>query len=151
MGTNWSKLQQIRRVEATANKLGFDLSAGQDTWQRESGNLIYLTPLDDKLPHYSRGAEIHCGTIEDIDLWLKGIEWARNYDEMLKLSSEKKRLEREQVERNRQLMQMVKTGKKVEGSVGTHTISTYNQEDVEEIDYAIWVDPHIILEDDIPF
>ena len=116
MSTNWNKLQQIKRVEITANKMGFDLTSGRDTWQDHGGELIYLVPLDDKFPHYSRGAEIYCGTIEDIELWLKGIEWAREYDEMLKLSTDKKRVEREQVERNKQLMQMVKTGKKVDGS-----------------------------------
>jgi hypothetical protein len=116
MATNWNKLQQIERVVANANRLGFDLTVGRDTYQRDGGNLIYLVPLDDKFPHYSRGAEIFCGSIEDIDLWLKGIEWAREYDEMLRLSTDKKRNEREQVERNKQLMQMVKTGKKVDGS-----------------------------------
>ena len=116
MATNWNKLQLINRVVANANRLGFDLTAGRDTWQDQGGNLIYLVPLDDKLPHYSRGAEIYCGTIEDIDTWLKGIEWARTYDMMLRISSDKKRDEREQVERNRQLMKMVKTGKKVDGS-----------------------------------
>ena len=115
MATNWNKLQQIERVVANANSLGFDLTVGRDTYQRD-GNLIYLVPLDDKFPHYSRGAEIFCGSIEDIELWLKGIEWARTYDMMLRISSDKKRDEREQVERNRQLMKMVKTGKKVDGS-----------------------------------
>ena len=116
MSTNWNKLQQIKRVEITANKMGFEFAPGRDTWQDHGGELIYLVPLDDKFPHYSRGAEIYCGTIEDIDTWLKGIEWARTYDMMLRLSSDKKRDEREQVERNRQLMKMVKTGKKVDGS-----------------------------------
>ena len=116
MATSWSKLQQIKRVVANANRLGFDLTAGRDTWQDQGGNLIYLVPLDDKLPHYSRGAEIYQGTIEDISIWLDGLKWAREYDEMLKLSTDKKRAERENVERNKQLMQMVKTGKKVDGS-----------------------------------
>ena len=115
MTTNWNKLQQIKRIEAMANKMGFEFSPGRDRYL-DGGDSIHLVPLGDALPHYSRGAEIYCGTIEDIELWLKGIEWAREYDEMLKLSTDKKRVEREQVERNKQLMQMVKTGKKVDGS-----------------------------------
>ena len=138
MATSWSKLQQIKRVEDLATSLGFELTAGRDTWQRDGGNLIYLVPLDDKLPHYSRGAEIYCGTIEDIDTWLKGIEWARTYDMMLRISSDKKRDEREQVERNRQLMKMVKTGKKVDGSY-VSIDNTYfgldNAYDGEDVDY----------------
>ena len=134
MATNWNKLQQIERVVANANSLGFDLTVGRDTYQRD-GNLIYLVPLDDKFPHYSRGAEIFCGSIEDIELWLKGIEWARTYDMMLRISSDKKRDEREQVERNRQLMQMVKTGKKVDGSYVGPFENDYEDFEDTEVDY----------------
>lgn len=113
MSTSWDKFKQCKRVEALANKLGFEMAAGRDKWNNSA---IYLLPLDDKLPHYSRGAEIYQGTVEDIDEWLKGIEWAREYDNMLKLSNDKKRANCENVERNRQLMQMVKTGKNVDGA-----------------------------------
>lgn len=138
MSTNWNKVQQIKRVEITANGLGFELTSGRDTWTDQGGALIYLVPLDDKFPHYSRGAEIYQGTIEDIDIWLKGLEWARTYDMMLRISNDKKRNEREQVERNRQLMKMVKTGKKVSGDIGSD-ITPY-EIGVEGVDY-----------DEIPF
>ena len=135
MPTYWNNVQKIKRIEALANQLGFELTAGRDTWQRDGGNLIYLVPLDDKFPHYSRGAEIYQGTIEDISIWLDGLKWAREYDEMLKLSTDKKRNERENVERNKQLMQMVKTGKKVDGAyVGPFENELEDFEDAE-VDY----------------
>ena len=62
MSTNWNKLQQIKRVEITANKMGFEFAPGRDTWSDQGGELIYLVPLDDKFPHYSRGAEIYCSS-----------------------------------------------------------------------------------------
>jgi hypothetical protein len=134
MTTNWSKLQQIKRVEELATSLGFELTAGRDTWQRDGGNLIYLVPLDDKLPHYSRGAEIYQGTIEDISIWLDGLKWAHEYDEMIKLSSDKKRAEREQVERNRQLLKTIKTGKLAQGKLGVDGDEAVDDIDSDEED-----------------
>jgi hypothetical protein len=145
MSTNWNTVQLIRNVEAGANSMGFELAPGRDTWGSNSGTLIYVVPLDDKLPHYSRGAEIFQGTIEDISIWLKGIRHAREYDEMIKLSNNTKRIEREQIECNRQLMQMVKTGKKIDGAyVGEATDN--------DLDHClIWVDPILDTDNDIPF
>jgi hypothetical protein len=137
MPTYWNAIQKIKRVEAMANKMGFEFSAGRDLYI-DSGDSIHLIPLGDALPHYSRGAEIFSGSVEDIGTWLEGLQWARNYDEMLKLGNEKKRSEREQVERNRQLLQMVKTGKKVEGEF-RFDITPY-EVSVDDVDY-----------DEIPF
>jgi hypothetical protein len=100
--------------------------------------MIYVKPKDDCLPHYSRDAQLYCGTLESIETWLEGLQFARNYDETLKLGNDKKRSEREQVERNRQLLQMVKTGKKVEGKIGVD-ITPY-EISVDDVDY-----------DEIPF
>jgi hypothetical protein len=137
MPTYWNTIQKIKRVEAMANKMGFEFSPGRDHYI-DSGDSIHLIPLGDSLPHYRRGAEIFSGSVEDIGTWLEGLLWARNYDEMLRVSNEKKRTEREQVERNKQLLQMVKTGKKVEGEIGFDTTYDFANEDEVE-------------EDDIPF
>lgn len=132
MPTYWNTIQKIKRVEAMANKMGFEFSVGRDRYI-DSGDSIHLIPLGDALPHYRRGADIYSGSIEDIGTWLEGLQWARNYDEMLKLGNDKKRAEREQVERNKQLLQMVKTGKKVEGEIGGDT--TYDFIDEDDVDY----------------
>ena len=136
MPTYWNTIQKIKRVEAMANKMGFEFSVGRDHYI-DSGDSIHLIPLGDSLPHYRRGAEIFSGSVEDIGTWLEGLQFARNYDEMLKLSNDKKRAEREQTERNKQLMKMVKTGKKVEGDIG-FDITPYEISD--DVDY-----------DEIPF
>jgi hypothetical protein len=79
---------------------------------------LSLKPKDpDALPIYSRDAELFIGSVERLEDWLAGVRWAREYDMMLKLSDEKKRIHAEQKERNRQLMRTLKEGKRVEGVV----------------------------------
>jgi hypothetical protein len=137
MATYWNTIQKIKRVEALANKMGFEFSVGRGRYI-DSGDSIHLIPLGDALPHYRRGAEIYSGSVEDIGTWLEGLQWARNYDEMLKLGNDRKRAEREQVERNKQLMKTIKTGKKVEGDI-RFDMTPY-EIGVDDVDY-----------DEIPF
>jgi hypothetical protein len=61
--------------------------------------------------------EIYVGSLEGVEQWLRGFEWARNYDMMHNLSTDEKRSAAEQKERNRQLMRTLKEGKRVEGKV----------------------------------
>ena len=137
MAVGWNTVQKIKRVEDMAFEMGFEFSAGSNHYS-DLGDSIHLIPLGDALPHYRRGAEIYSGSVEDIGTWLEGLQWARNYDEILRLSNTKKRAEREQVERNKQLMKTIKTGEKVEGNIG-----------VDMIPYEIGVDD--VDADEIPF
>lgn len=114
--SGWGTLQAIRALEDRVRKLGFEISNPKDSYNDVYGDRIALTPVDDKLPHYSRDAKVWIGTLEELRFWLDGVEWARNYDEMLKLSSTKKRSTAESTERNRQLMATIKKSKLVQGS-----------------------------------
>ena len=118
MALGWDEVQRIKRVEAKANELGFMFATGNYTYGSGVISYICLKPMGDFLPHYSRGAEIYTGTIDDIDTWLRGIEWARNYDDMLGLSTDKKRSANEQSERVKQLMKTIKTGTLIDGKLG---------------------------------
>lgn len=120
MGLGWSDIQRMKRVEEKANKLGFIFASGRYTYDPidSTNSNIVLKPKDGCYPHYNRDAEIFYGSVEEIDRWLCGLEWAREYDEMLRLSNDKKRQDREQTERNQQLMKTIKTGQKVEGPIG---------------------------------
>jgi len=53
------------------------------------------------LPIYSRDAELFIGSIERLEDWLAGVQWARDYDMMLKVSDDKKRDRAEVKERER--------------------------------------------------
>jgi hypothetical protein len=144
MPLGWEDLQLIKRVEERANNMGFELSSGRYTYGYDAataGTLIYLRPKDDAFPHYSRGADIFCGSIESIDTWLTGLTWAREYDELLKLSNVKKRSEKEQAEKNKQLLRTIKTGRKAEGIIGSSDLNEWRLQQEEEFD----------IDDEIPF
>ena len=97
MALGWDDVQRMKRVEAKAEELGFKFSSANYNYGN-SNNISYISlkPKEDCLPHYSRDADIFIGTLEEISSWLTGVEWARGYEELLKLSSNKKRSEKEQ-------------------------------------------------------
>jgi len=114
--SGWNTIERIRRIEKQIDALGFKFSKSNTAYSDHS--TVSLVPKDvDSLPIYSRDAELFVGSLEGLETWLHGAEWARNYDMMLKLGDDKKRADAEQKERNRQLMQTIKTGKRVEGTI----------------------------------
>jgi hypothetical protein len=48
-----------------------------------TGDLISVKPKDKSLPLYARDAELFTGTCEELEVWIRGITWARDYDAML--------------------------------------------------------------------
>jgi ABC-type lipopolysaccharide export system ATPase subunit len=116
--SGWNTIQRIRRIEAQVDKLGFKFKQPKHgDWERQEQSLSLVPKDADALPVYSRDAELYIGTLEQLETWLHGLEWARNYDMMMNLSNDDKRAKAEQKERNRQLMRMIKEGKRVEGVV----------------------------------
>lgn len=120
-------IKTLRDFEQTCHTLGFEIA--KSTYFRDG---IALKPADDNLPHYSRDAELFSGSIEEAIVWLRGIQWARDYDDLLKVSTDKKRSEQEQKERNRQLMKSMKTGRKAEGRLDVLNGETYDIEYADE-------------------
>jgi hypothetical protein len=72
-----------------------------------------LIPKDSEvLPIYCRDAQLFVGTLESAASWMQGVLWARDYDSMVidkKLDDKRKR--KEQDERNRQLVRILKNEK----------------------------------------
>ena len=137
MALGWNDVQRMKRVEAQADALGMKFTSENSgrSWVDigGGGETICLRPKDDYLPHYHRDARLFSGTVEQIEDWLKGITWAREYDSMLKISNDDKRTAKEQVERNKHLLKTIKTGKLVTGKLG----SQIDKEDIEiTIDYS---------------
>lgn len=98
-------VEVIRRLEADLDQLGLMLcnpkhgSWSSDQYTDRAG----VKPKDaEALPIYTRDAELFTGTLEQIRVWLIGVQWARHYDSMLKLSDDKKRAVKEDAERARQ-------------------------------------------------
>jgi hypothetical protein len=63
------------------------------------------------LPIYSRDAVLFAGSLESADKFMQGVLWARDYDRMLKISDVAKRERKEQDERNRQMVKLLKSEK----------------------------------------
>jgi len=113
--SGWNTIQRIKRIEQEVDKLGFKFAKSRHSDWSEDHGALSLVPKDvDSLPIYSRDAELFVGSLERLEDWLHGVRWAREYDMMLKLSDENKRMAAEQKERNRQLMRTLKEGKQVE-------------------------------------
>ena len=116
--SGWETIQRIKRVEQMVDELGFKFAKSKHSDWSDNHGALSLKPKDpNALPIYSRDAELFIGTVERLEDWLAGVQWARDYDRMLKLSDEKKRGAAEQKERNRQLMRTLKEGKRVEGAI----------------------------------
>ena len=105
---------RMRRMEEEVAKLGFMFAYPKHRFNDEQ-DMVALKPVDsDAVPIYSRDAEIFCGTLEQLEVWLRGVEWARNYDMLLRVSDEKRRARKEQDARNRLMIQRLKNEKVVQ-------------------------------------
>jgi hypothetical protein len=112
----WNTIERIRRIEQEIDRLGFKFSKSKHgDWTDDHGALSLVPKDQEALPIYSRDAELFVGSLERLEDWINGVRWAREYDMMLKLSDEPKRIKAEQKEKNRQLMRTIKEGRRVEG------------------------------------
>ena len=100
----------LRRLEAEVDELGFMLCAPKTGWGGDDfNNLVAIKPKDDDaLPIYARDAEMFRGTLEELRVWVRCVQWAREYDRMLKVSDDKIRAKKEEHERGRQLIANLK-------------------------------------------
>jgi hypothetical protein len=100
--TGYAMISKIRRIEGTLKSMGMMWGGNPSNWSDlgTPNDRVTIRPYDDALPVYIRNAIIFEGSIEEVDTWVKGIEWARNYDTMMKVSDEKKRAKKEQDMKN---------------------------------------------------
>ncbi len=106
----YNLIQKIRRLEEECDRLGFEMVNSRSHLMRDFGDVVALVPKDqESLPIYSRDAEVFIGTIDDLEQWLRGVEWARKYDRMLFGNRhEANRDKREQIYRNEILIKTLK-------------------------------------------
>lgn len=100
---------RLRRLEDAVDKLGFVITAPKHGNWSDNLDQIGLKPKDaESVPIYARDAELFCGTLDQLNVWVNGVLWARNYDMMLKISDDSKRERKEQDLRNKHLVQRLK-------------------------------------------
>lgn len=113
MVAGWQLLKNFRDVEARANKIG--LKFGPSKFSGMEFDTIALVPFNEHLPIYNREAEVFTGSLQDIDKWLQGITWARNYDDLMKVSNDDKRQTAERKYQQRELLRAIKDGARTDG------------------------------------
>lgn len=109
--SGWNQIQQVRKLEERADKLRLKFAPNKH--DEMYGERVALIPKDsDALPIYTRDAALFVGTLEGADYWMQGVMWARDYDSMvIDKNIGKKRERKEQDERNKQLVKILKNEK----------------------------------------
>ena len=109
--SGWNQIQQVRKLEERADKLGLKFTAYKH--DDMYGENVALVPKDkDALPIYSRDAVLFAGSLEDADKFMQGVLWARDYDTMVvDKNLAVKRERKEQDERNKQMVKILKEEK----------------------------------------
>jgi hypothetical protein len=105
----WQTIVRLRRLEEQVGALGMRIGSPRGgRWDGET-DIISLYPKDDALPIFSRDADLFRGSIEEAEVWVRGVAWARQYDLlMIGNSIDTKRARKEQDYRNRELLKMIK-------------------------------------------
>jgi hypothetical protein len=77
------------------------------------GESVALIPKDSNaLPIYSRDAVMFAGSLEGAAYWMQGVMWAREYDRLtIDRKMDEKRERKEQDERNKQMVKILKEEK----------------------------------------
>ena len=109
--SGYNLIRKIRYLEEECHKLGFQLCHAQH-YMNDFGDVVALKPRDECLPIYSRDAELFVGTIEELERWIQGFQFARKYDSMVMgKAHDARRDRREQDYRNQRLLKQIETGK----------------------------------------
>lgn len=113
--SGYSTILRIRRLEEEVAKLGMQMGNPKNGYySNEYGDAVSLFPLDKELPTFSRDAELFTGSLEQLEVWLRGLEFARRYDFLLRVSDDKKRTRKEQDLKNKHLLSAIKEAGKEE-------------------------------------
>jgi hypothetical protein len=85
-------IERIDYVRELADFFGFRLGRRPLSGFGDSDiDPIALYPKDNCLPTYSRDACLFTGSLSDVENFLDGIRWSRNYDNMIGATSDKRR------------------------------------------------------------
>jgi len=113
--SGYNLVRRIHSLEEQCRELGLMMCHSRSDYMNQFGDVVAVKPMDqDSLPVYSRDAELFVGTLDALENWIKGIEWARRYDSMLFGNAHNdKRQRKEQDHRNHQLMKSIKGNENV--------------------------------------
>lgn len=94
IGVGMNMIERIEHVRELADFFGLRLGrTPYNTTFGASDNIdtIALYPKGDCLPTYSRDACLFTGNLNEVENFLDGIRWARNYDSMIGATTDQRR------------------------------------------------------------
>lgn len=108
--SGYHTILRIRRLEEEIDKIGLRMgNSKHGNFRQEFGDVVALFPKDDCLPIYSRDAELFVGTLEEMEVWLRGWQKSFEYHRMLMGRNFEDRVKRkEQDYRNNILLDRIK-------------------------------------------
>jgi len=109
--SGYNLIRKIRYLEEECHKLGFQICQASQ-FHNEFGDVVALKPRDECLPVYSRDAEVFIGTIQELERFVQGFQFARKYESMIMgTKHDSARDRKEQDYRNKVLLKLIETGK----------------------------------------
>lgn len=84
-------IERIDSVRELADFFGFRLSRSPHSSFGDNIDTIALYPKGDCLPTYSRDACLFTGNLNEVENFLDGVRWARQYDKMIGSCTEQRR------------------------------------------------------------
>lgn len=104
MSVGMRTYSRIKKMEVDANRLGFVL---KNDIYGSNGDTFTLCANDEVLPSYRNGADLFKGDLDEVESFLVGIRWAREYDTLLGLKTTQRREKAEQRVRNQNLVKIL--------------------------------------------
>ena len=102
----WRLYHQYQNTIKLAERLGFRIDRAQFAEYNEDGIGVWYS--EDRYPSYNHDMQLVSGDLDQIASFLHGIEWAKDYYEMIHLVSDKKIDRKEQNINNKQLSDRLK-------------------------------------------
>ena len=84
-------IERIESVRELADFFGFRLGRSPHSSFDDNIDNIALYPKGNSLPPYSRDACLYTGNLNEVENFLDGIRWARQYDKMIGSCTEQRR------------------------------------------------------------
>lgn len=103
-------IEHIERLKFECDKLGLRMCRPKYVC-KEYESMVAVIPKDnDSLPVYARDTELFVGSLADLEMWLRGVNWARGYDTLLFTKKhDENRKRKEQNVRNENLARILKS------------------------------------------
>jgi len=100
----YNTYEKIKRFEKHAEEFGFIIAPYRYTTSSSNEQLISLMPAGDKYPVYARDAQLCTGTVEELEMFMYGLQWMEKYLTMINATDKPAIQRKEQDVLNQQLM-----------------------------------------------